>query len=56
MEKLRAQLLTGLAIRAQDTSDMASMVFDDILFKGHPYSRRKMVIPRQSKGSSVMTW
>ena len=39
MEKLRAQLLTGLAIRADDTSDMASMVFDQILFKGHPYSR-----------------
>ena len=39
MEKLRAQLLTGLAIRAEDTSDMASMVFDNILFKGHPYSR-----------------
>jgi len=39
MEKLRAQLLTGLSIRAQDTSDMASMVFDQLLFKGHPYSR-----------------
>ena len=39
VEKLRAQLLTGLAIRAQDTSDMASMIFDQILFKGHPYSR-----------------
>lgn len=39
MERLRAQLLTGLAIRAQDTSDMASMLFDQILFKGHPYSR-----------------
>jgi zinc protease len=39
MEKLRAQLLTGLSIRAQDTSDMASMAFDEILFKGHPYSR-----------------
>ena len=38
-EKLRAQLLTGLAIRAQDTSEMASMVFDQILYKGHPYSR-----------------
>lgn len=38
-EKLRAQLLTGLAIRAQDTSDMASMVFDAILFKDHPYGR-----------------
>ena len=39
IEKLRAQLLTGLAIRAQDTSDMASMIFDEILFKDHPYSR-----------------
>lgn len=39
VEKLRTQLLTGLAIRAQDTSDMASMVFDEILFKDHPYSR-----------------
>ena len=39
VEKLRAQLLTGLAIRVQDTSDMASMLFDAILFKGHPYSR-----------------
>jgi zinc protease len=39
IEKLRAQLLTGLAIRAEDTGDMASMVFDNILFKGHPYSR-----------------
>jgi zinc protease len=39
MEKLRAQLLTGLAIRAQDTSDMASIVFDQILFKSHPYGR-----------------
>jgi zinc protease len=39
MEKLRAQLLTSLAIRAEDTSDMASMVFDQILFKDHPYSR-----------------
>src|SRR5215212_887091 len=39
IEKLRAQLLTGLAIRAEDTGDMASMAFDQILFKGHPYSR-----------------
>jgi zinc protease len=39
IEKLRSQMLTGLAIRAQDTSDMASMLFDQILFKDHPYSR-----------------
>jgi zinc protease len=39
VERLRAQLLTGLAIRAQDTSDMANLVFDEILFAGHPYGR-----------------
>ncbi len=39
IERLRAQLLTGLAIRAQDTGDMASMTFDKIIFAGHPYSR-----------------
>ncbi|MBC7879044.1 MAG: insulinase family protein [Anaerolineales bacterium] len=39
VEKLRAQWLTGLAIRAQDTSDMAAMAFDEMLFAGHPYSR-----------------
>lgn len=39
VERLRAQLLTGLAIRAQDTGDMASMAFDKIIFAGHPYSR-----------------
>jgi zinc protease len=39
VEKLRAQLLIGLALRAQDTSDMAALMFDRILFKDHPYSR-----------------
>ena len=39
VEKLRAQMLTGLAIRAQDTSDMASLTFDQLLYEGHPYSR-----------------
>jgi zinc protease len=39
LEKLRAQLLTGLSIRAQDTSEMASLAFDQILFDGHPYGR-----------------
>lgn len=39
MEKLRAQLLTGLAINAEDTSEMASATFDKILYKDHPYSR-----------------
>ncbi len=39
VERLRAQLLTHLAIRAQDTADLASLEFDRILFAGHPYSR-----------------
>jgi zinc protease len=39
MEKLRAQIMTSLAIRAEDTSEMASLKFDEILFKGHPYGR-----------------
>lgn len=39
IEKLRAQLLTGLALRDQDTRDMASLVFDEIVYRDHPYGR-----------------
>jgi zinc protease len=39
VERLRAQLLTGLAIRAQNTAEMASLTFDQIIYAGHPYSR-----------------
>ena len=39
VERLRAQLLTGLAIRAQDTGYMASMAFDEIVYQNHPYHR-----------------
>jgi len=39
VERLRAQLLTGLAIRAQDTSEMASLAFDQLVYAGHPYAR-----------------
>lgn len=39
IEKLRTQILTGLAINAEDTSEMASVTFDKILYKDHPYSR-----------------
>ncbi len=39
VEQLRDQLLTGLAIRAQDTADMASLTFDQIVYAGHPYER-----------------
>lgn len=31
------QVLTALAIRAQDTGAMAGMLFDKILYRGHPY-------------------
>jgi len=36
---LRAQFLTSLAQRAEDTADMASITFDQMVFKGHPYAR-----------------
>lgn len=36
-DRLKKQLLTGLAIRAQDTSDRSSLAFDNLLFPGHPY-------------------
>jgi zinc protease len=49
VEKLRAQILTGLAIRAEDTGDMASMTFDGILFKDHPYSRPEDGYPETIK-------
>jgi len=39
IERLRARLLTGLAIRAQDTGEMAALTFDQIIYSGHPYSR-----------------
>jgi zinc protease len=39
VERLRALLLTSLAVRAQDTGDMASLAFDQIVYAGHPYSR-----------------
>lgn len=35
--RLKAQFLTGLQMRQQDTADQASMKFDEILFKDHPY-------------------
>lgn len=39
IEKLRAQLLTGLAMRAQSTGDRAGMAFDNMVYKDHPYRR-----------------
>ena len=39
IERLRAQLLTGLAIRSQDTAEMAGLAFDQIVYADHPYRR-----------------
>jgi zinc protease len=39
VERLRTQKLTGLAMRAQDTGEMASLAFDQVVYAGHPYSR-----------------
>ncbi|MFH1186171.1 MAG: pitrilysin family protein [Chloroflexota bacterium] len=49
VEKLRHHLLTGLAIRAQDTADMADLLFDGILYRGHPYARPEDGTPRTIK-------
>jgi zinc protease len=37
VDRMRTQLLTALNIRAQDTAEMASLAFDEILFGEHPY-------------------
>lgn len=37
--RLQSQLLAGLAIREQDTSAAASILFEDNLFPDHPYGR-----------------
>jgi zinc protease len=39
IERLRAQILTSLAMRSQDTGEMASLTFDQIVYENHPYSR-----------------
>jgi zinc protease len=33
----KMQMLTGLAIRAQDTNAMAALLFDQMVYAGHPY-------------------
>jgi len=37
VERLRAQWLASLAIRSQDTGDMAAEAFDQVVYKNHPY-------------------
>jgi zinc protease len=37
IERLKAQQLTALAIRAQDTAAQAQLAFDDLVYHDHPY-------------------
>ncbi|PWH15683.1 MAG: insulinase family protein [Anaerolineae bacterium] len=37
VERKRAQIVTGLILRSQDTAEMASLTFDEIVFAQHPY-------------------
>lgn len=46
VERLRTQILTRLAIRAQDTGEMASLAFDSIVYSNHPYSRPEVYSER----------
>jgi len=39
MERTRTQLLAGLAIRDQDSAEVAALLFDEALFAGHPYGQ-----------------
>jgi zinc protease len=39
------QMLTALAIRAQDTSAMSALLFDQIVYAGHPYQRPEEGFP-----------
>jgi len=53
VERLRAQILTGLAIRAQDTSEMARLVFDELLYADHPYARPEDGFPETIQNITV---
>ncbi len=39
------QMMTALAIRAQNTSAMAALLFDQIIYAGHPYERPEEGFP-----------
>jgi zinc protease len=38
LDRLRAEKLTALAIRDQDTASVAQLAFDELLFADHPYA------------------
>lgn len=39
VELLRGQMMAGLQIRDQNTSEVASLVFDELVYQKHPYGR-----------------
>jgi zinc protease len=39
VEKVRAQMISSLMVRAQDTNEVSSLAFDAALFPNHPYGR-----------------
>lgn len=45
-ERLRAQILSALAIREQDTADQASLTLDRLLFPNHPLGNPSDGIPQ----------
>lgn len=53
VERLRAQILTRLAIRAQDTGEMASLAFDELVYTNHPYSRPEDGYPETIQSLSL---
>lgn len=53
IEQLRAEKLTGLALRDQDTSSVADMAFDRLIYKGHPYGQATDGYPETVSGLTV---
>lgn len=44
-DRQKTQMLTALAIRSQDTSAMSALLFDQIIYAGHPYERPEEGFP-----------
>ena len=45
VEQVRGQIMTGLAMRADNTQQMASLKFHELLYPGHPYGRSSSGYP-----------
>lgn len=50
VEKVRGEILTGLAIREHDTRSMASLTFDELAYTGHPYAVSEEGYPHTVRG------